>query len=875
MIKGAGLISRALGACVGTVVTWPKTTIAIALVLVASSGYYAAGNLGVNTDTANMISADLKWRKDFIAFRESFPSRDRNIVVVVDGPTPEVATQFSSALADALRSEPENFESVFLAGHGEFFEREGLYYLPLDELESLSDRLIAAQPLLGQVSRSFNGASVIELATEAVERSADGEIPGGSGGDPELGVLLAEIAATLDASRSSVRRPLDWAALLDVPTDSSKRQLLLVRPTFDFTRMQPARPAIERLRKIADSLRAGLGEDIRVRLTGTAAMEHEELLSVTRSASTAGIAALVLVTIVLFWALRSPVLLLISLVTLLSGLACTAAFAALAVGHLNLLSVAFAVLYVGLGVDFILHLTLRLKELIARGQELGPALVETARSVGTSLVICAVTTAAGFYAFIPTEFDGVSELGIISGTGMIISLIVSVTLLPALIVQFWRKGASRVVPGSERSGLPTLAFLTPRQVLAGAAVLCAACLLVLPGVRFDGNPIRLRDPDSESIRALEELAADSEAPLYNLVALADDRSTAERWSSELERLPVVDRVLTVDSLVPEAQEEKAFVLRDLDFVLGPDFGHLEEAPFEAVKLRSALEDLRTALGALPLPGDAERALLAAVTGWLGASADHTSAASLDRMRALDEDLRSDLAAELETLGRAVQAEPFARDALPPELSDRWVNASGQQLIEIVPAEDVSEDAAARRFVSAVRSVVPAATGLPVVYQEASKTVVSAFGLALIYALLLVTAFLVVFLDKTRDTLLVLVPILSAGIITAGMTVWLGIPFNFANIIALPLLIGVGVDSGIHMVHRMRTEPPENTQLLNTSTSRAVLASGLTTIASFGNLAFSMHVGMASMGQLLTLGMAVTLASTLILLPAIIKTWGLR
>jgi predicted RND superfamily exporter protein len=241
-----------------------------------------------------------------------------------------------------------------------------------------------------------------------------------------------------------------------------------------------------------------------------------------------------------------------------------------------------------------------------------------------------------------------------------------------------------------------------------------------------------------------------------------------------------------------------------------------------------------------------------------------------RLDALDQDLRSSLPQQLTRLARGLEGRPFGRAELPAALALRWINGSGQELIEIVPAEDVNDNAAAARFVTAVRRIVPHATGLPVVYQEASATVVRSFQLALLYAFAMVTLLLVLFLRNFKDTLLVLVPILFSATVTAGMTVWLGLPLNFANIIALPLLVGVGVDSGIHMVHRMRTEPPGRGQLIQTSTSRAVLASGLTTIASFGNLAFSPHLGMSSMGQLLTIGMAVTLVATLVVLPALMR-----
>jgi predicted RND superfamily exporter protein len=236
---------------------------------------------------------------------------------------------------------------------------------------------------------------------------------------------------------------------------------------------------------------------------------------------------------------------------------------------------------------------------------------------------------------------------------------------------------------------------------------------------------------------------------------------------------------------------------------------------------------------------------------------------------LESGLLTTLPRQLQRLAAGLTAGPFGREDLPEELTSRWVAADGTELIEITPAQDISDDVAAERFVETVRATVSTATGLPVVHYEAGRTVVRAFQLAFAYALLMVSIILWVFLRRLTDRVFVIVPVILAAGVTAAMTVPLGLQFNFANIIALPLLLGVGVDNGIHMVHRMRTEPPAAGGLLTTSTSRAVFASNLTTIASFGNLAFVSHRGMASMGQLLTLGMLVTLVTTLVLLPALL------
>jgi uncharacterized protein len=863
MVVQSARIGDALAGWVGWILRVRLLVVLVCLVGAAACLNYAARNLGINTDTADMISAALPWRVDILDFRETFAVRDRNLIVVIDAPSPEQADRVAAVIADRVLGAPELFQSGFFAGHGSFFERHGLMYLSPDELETLADRLAAAQPLLGRLQQRFDGTGLVEVLIEA-QTAAQGQAA-----LPDT--LYRELAVTFAAAAGSERRPVSWQRLLagDEGGADRARSLVLVRPVQDFTRVQSAGPAIAFLREAAAELVAAEPGEVTVRLTGSVALEHEELVSVTRSAGLAGLLALAMVGAVLFWALRSLVLVAIAVVTLVVGLAGTAAFAAAAVGHLNLLSVAFAVLYIGLGIDFIIHMSLRLRELTAQGLALDDALVETARSVGSSLLICSVTTAAAFYAFIPTPFQGVSELGLISGTGMFVSLFASLTLLPALasLTLPWSRGRDPARWFGARVGQPVTR--RPRFVLLAAGIVLVVSVALFPGLRFDSNPVNLRDPGTESVRTLTELADGSEVAMLQLVAIAPDHDTAVAWARRLGGLEEVSEVRTAESLVPGAQQEKLWILDDIALLLGRDFAAFERRPPQPEELAGSLATLAQVLHTRDDRDETRR--VAAAIDTLLARADSLPDDERERLLvAVDEDLLLNLPPQLARLEAGLEARPFGVDDLPSVLTERWFAPDGRELIEIVPAGNMLDDADTRRFVEAVHAVVPRATGLPVVHVEASATVVRAFQLAFVYALAMVFLILFMFLRDLKDSLLVLVPIVFAAAATAGLTVVLGIPFNFANVIALPLLMGVGVDSSIHIVHRMRNAPPADGRLHATSTARAVFASGLTTIASFGNLAFASHLGMASMGKLLTLGMAVSLVATLILLPALLN-----
>ena len=496
MSNFADRIGDRLARLVGAILRWRKAAIVTLLGAAFLCIWYAAHHLGVNTDTTNMMSPSLAWRQNFNEYREAFPSRDRNLLIVIDARTPARADAFAAQVLAELRRQPDLYHSILLQGEGDFFARNGLLYLPLPQLEQLADRLTAAQPLLGLLHARFDGAAVLDVASRTLSPPAGVQAGDASAAAP----LYAELARVLDEAGTAAGRtplePLAWGNLISTGAAQQQgtRRLIVLQPALDFGKIQPAATAINGVRAIVARLNEAEAEPVTVRLTGSVAMEHDELASVSASAGIGGVAALLLVCGILYVALRSWRLLAISVTALFAGLAYTAAFAAATVGHLNLLSIMFVVLNVGLGADYVIHVLLRYRELVAEGYAAEPALLTTMRGVGSSLLLAAFTTAAGFYAFIPTQFQGVAELGWIAGTGIFFGFIAATTLLPALVVQF----ASSLRVRSARTVLDPRIFVPfnrhPRAVLGVATVVIVASAVALRWVSFDSNPIHLRDP---------------------------------------------------------------------------------------------------------------------------------------------------------------------------------------------------------------------------------------------------------------------------------------------------------------------------------------------------------------------------------------------
>ena len=965
----------------------PRLVLAAATVLALASVLHARGNLGLDTDTAGMISADPEWRQTWIEFKEAFPQLVDTLLIVVDGETPDLADRASRDLAAALEAERALVEWAMRPDALPFFERNALLYLTPGELDALSSRLAEVQPFLGTLAAEPDLAGFAKL----LERASAASGPDRSRVD--LAPALDAIADAADAERDGRFFEVSWRNLLagDAGPEPETRRFVAVKPRLDYRELLPAGPVIERVRSLAHALGLTAGNGVQVRVTGGPALEHEELESVTQGAGIAGVVALAMVSVVLIAGLGSWRLVLATLGTLLVGLACTAGFATAAIGSLNLISVAFAVLYIGLGVDYAIHLSLRYRELVRRGAAHGEALDTAAGDTGASLVLCAVTTGLAFYAFVPTEFAGVSELGIISGTGMFVSLAATLTVLPAILTLMPlppRRGVpgtaphgdARHAPGTPPPGgtrhapdtSPGDALHAPDMSLSGdvrripdmppsgdvlhatntplsgdalhatntplsgdvrripdmppsgdvrhipavspsggasppawtskwasvpgrfrapvivvATVLGLGALAAVPVARFDDNPLNLRDPAAESVITYRGLLAAGDPSPWTLSVLRSGFADAERLARRLEALDSVKEVRWAASFVPEDQPEKLDRIEDLALMLGPDLDLAAPAPDPGTDGRRAgFERLHRAVGALAVDATSPPAASPAGSSTpdparrLQADAAFPRAASRARsaldalaagiddaaIRSFERRLTGGLPDRIDLLSRSLDAEEVAIESFPPRLHEQWIAGDGRYRLEIHPSENLDLRPALVRFIDEVQGIAPAATGTPLVQLKSGESVAGAFVQALGCALVLVTAVLVLVSRPRRDALLVMCPLLLAGALTVAAMVVLGIPFNFANVIALPLLLGIGVDNGIHMVRRARTAAGPG-GVLATSTTRAVLTSALTTICGFGSLALSPHPGMASMGAVLTIGLAATLVCTLLVLPA--------
>lgn len=866
-----GVISCSLSLLTAFVQRHAYLVLILSAVLTLYLLFYIVNNFRINSNLDDMLDNELPFRQLALDYDRAFDNRGE-IVIVLDGDTPETAAYIQKLLANKLKDNKKLFYDVYLPDGGSFFEKNGLLYLSVKELQDLSDRMAEVQPLMGMVSQDMTLRGFFSMLETIFKNTDDIE----SYDERFISMFnrLSEAFEAVTASEPTKPYHLSWQALM-FDTNLDTRRFIIVQPDIDYSELLAGKKAIDTIRDIAAEFTEGYG--VEARITGSVALENDDLLSVQKGTVLAAVVSLALVRIILSLGLGSRRLILFSLIALFVGLIWTTGFAIAFIGSLNLISISFAILFIGLGIDFSIQFSLRYRELLEKNNTSDKALVSTAKTAGSSLLLCAFTSAIGFYSFAPTAYLGISELGIISGTGMFISFFANLLLLPAFLT-IMPVRSHKIAPFKFNQTISMFPYKYARSISFIAILLGIGSAFLIPRVYFDYNPINLNDPDAESVKTVKELFKDGRSSPWKLSILEEDKEKANKLKKRLTRLEDVEMAITIDDFVPENQEDKLYIIDGLALFIPPLVKNPKKpAPtFDenmAVLTRMG-EALRTLILFTPRIDDSEnlkvlKRFYHSINN-LKEIARHSPTKAEFALEQLDRSLLMNLSFVLNQLRRALKAEAFGVQDLPKDLRSRYVAKDGRYRIEVSPRYNITENENLELFVDEVRAIAPNSIGSPVMILESGRVIIQAFKEATLYAVILITIIIVIMLRSFSETLLILVPLGLAVLYTASASVLLDIPLNFANVIVVPLILGVGVDIGVHFIHRFHTDPPSSGNILMTSTARGVFYSALTTLVSFGSLAFSAHRGTASMGQLLVLCMSFMLISTLIVLPALLK-----
>ncbi len=843
---------------VDTCARYRRTTIVAGILLMLGAGTFAAAKFSINTDVEGLISQDLPWHQRQLEMTRAFPQN--GILAVVRAPTSENAELASNALAQALSTNRRLFPVVEQLDSGDFFERNGILFQSPAEVTKTAQGLTRVQPFIAALAADPSLRGVMSALSSAAQAVEAGKIK-----LEQLAWPLSLADQTLGDVLSGRPASFSWQKLLEgqAPPDQQLRHFIGIRPTLDFTELQPGHKAEAAIRQATADLDLKGKFGATVGLTGQVPMNDDQFAVISASTWRDTLTAVIGVLIILWLALRSWKIMAAVFFSLMVGLAATAALGLAMVGSFNLISVAFFVLFVGLGVDFGIQFSVRYRAERHEHSDLRGALRWAACKAGDPLSLAAAATAVGFFAFLPTSYRGLSELGLIAGCGMLIAFLCSITLVPAMLAWLGPPGEAAPVGFQKLARLDDLLQRHRIAVIAGTFLVVLAGTPLLLHLTFDFNPVNLQSPVSPSVVAYRQLQSDPQTSGNDAEILAPSLQQADATAKRLADLPEVSRTVTLNSFIPADQEQKIAALKAASRRLGGALNPPRQQPSPSdqdnvAAIRSAAENLDRAAGKTGGPAaDAARRVSTLLRQLANADAATRARAGAAFVPALNYDL--------DLLRRSLAAEAVTTKSLPQNLVRDWLLPDDRARVQALPKGDPNDSSVLRNFATAVLRTEPAATGGAISLYESARTVTAAFAEAGILALTAIAILLFVALRRLTDVLLTLVPLLLAGVVTLEICVLDGIALNFANIIALPLLLGIGVAFKIYYIMAWRAG---RTGLLQSSLTRAVVFSAMTNAVAFGSMWASSYPGMSSMGKLMALALLCTMAAAVLFQPVL-------
>lgn len=835
-----------------------RVVLLVGMLTLLGSTIYAATRFSINTDIETLVSQNLPWHQREVELSRSFPQK--GISVVVTASTPEDAAVATDQLAQKLKDNPELFHQVVQPDSGAFFERNGLLFGSTADVQWTAEGLSHARPFLQA------------LAADPTLRGAVGVLGSAAQGVAAGRLKLAQLGWPLSLTRKVLEDVLagkpaffSWQALLQghAPGANQLRHFIEVAPRLDFNALQPGRAATEAIQKAASDLHLGERFGAEISLTGEVPMNDDQFSVIRSSAVRDTLTALLGVLVILWLALRSFRLIAAVFFSLAVGLAATAALGLLMVGSFNLISIAFFVLFVGLGVDFGIQFSVRYRTERHEIDNLRHALRCAAHKSGAPLALAAAATAIGLFAFLPTDYRGLSELGLIAGCGMLIAFACSITLVPAMLTALNPPGEPAAMGFKWLAPLDALLQRHRFLVIAGTILVVLAGSPLLFDLPFDFNPVDLQNPASPSVATYRKLQSEPETNGNDAEVLAPSQQQADQIAKRLSALPEVARVVTLTDFIPADQEHKIDALHSADRAIGPALSPRSKraAPSDEDTV-SALHRTAQALSNAAAGANGE---VADDARTVASQLDQLANASPEMRQKADAAITSSLDYDLDRLRESLSAQPMTLESLPADLVRDWQLPDGRARVQALAKGDANDVGVLRKFAEAVLAAEPSAAGAAVSYYESARTVTRAFVEAGIMALVAIAILLAIALRRIADVLLTLIPLLVAGALTLELSVLLGPQLNFANIVALPLLLGVGVAFKIYYIMAWRAG---KTGLLQSTLTRAVVFSALTNAAAFGSMWASNYPGMSSMGKMMALALACTMAAAVLFQPVL-------
>ncbi|WP_105901963.1 MMPL family transporter [Vibrio gangliei] len=797
----------------------------------AVSVIYSKQNFSVDSDFNHLVKQEAPWRDNLDKTTNAFGDSESSLVVVVSGRDQQQVQHVTEQLAQDFTNTPL-FNDVFAPTTLDWFKQQALWFLSEQDFNQFNSNLKVLMPKLQAASghQDNPAAQLFAQLNEAVQEKDE----------QAARLLIKSLNQVADSQASSV----DWFSVLLPENNKTHYQIISLNAEPQRDQKEPNKLIMEMAQQIISQYADTDG--VKIRITGQTALDFDEIKDANASVKLAGTMSLIGLIVVLGFGIRSLRIILASYAAVLVGLIWTLATGLWLVGSYNTISIVFLVMFIGLGVDFSIHFCLRIREeqgLHANNQR---SLWISIKETITPLSLCALTSAIGFLGFYPTAYTGLAELGVISAAGMFMGLLATFLVIPVFFFLFGYP-RNKVQPENHTFEEGEFWLIRHHKLVMGVAL----ALLVIAGIgasqmKFDFSTLVLKSPKSESVQTLEEIQQQGLTSSYQMMMLAKTPEQAKQWQEALSTLPEVSNALSINSFLPQDREQRVVTLSQ----------SVTQQPADSVDLISK-EQLVEHLQASSYANQVQPK----TWEWLN------KASNAEVYQAVANKALAPLMELQQGLGKMMQAPSPILSDIPEVLSKRYYNQQ-YALVVAYPSGDMRDVQQLDQFIKAVQKIAPNATGRPVAEQQVGKIITQSFIESTCYSLALIAVVLFFALKHKRDVVLSFIPLLLTTLSTMAVAHWTGYSLNMANIIVIPLIFGLGVDNGIHIVERFRAVDSVRA-FYRSSTPKAAILSSLTTIVTFGSLLFAAHRGMFSIGFLLTIAIGFLLFYSLTVLPALL------
>ncbi len=857
------------------------------LALFAVCVYYTVFHLQFDTSRSNLVGKNKTYHQNFLKFKKEFPTQD-DLVTVVESEDPEKNRQFVERLGARLEAETNLFHDVFYKGDLKMLGSKALLFVPEADLAELQKTLGDYRPFIQQFSHTTNLVSLFSMIN-AQFRTAKREK------NPETDAMVKAFPALeriVKDAKASLRRPgtppsPGVNALFSPSGDAeqeiyitfAKGRLYLVTAQAPTDELNFA--ALERLRVLVRETQAEV-PGLNVGITGEPVLEHDEMAQSQKDTSLASVVALFVCALIFIYGYQETGRPVKATLCLVIGLGYTLAFATLTVGHLNILTITFVPILIGLAIDYGVHLISRYEEELRRGRGEAAALAKALVYTGQGIFTGAFTTAGAFLAMVFTNFKGIQEMGLICGGGLLICLVPMITMLPVLLL----KGRQNVIDHEQgaladrRARIENVWLQRPVLVTCLTVALCALAATQIHKVYFDYNLLNMQSAGLPAVQLEKKLLNSADKSVLFGAVIATNLEQAVALEAQIKQLPAVASVESISRFVSEDQTRKLSMVAEVKRVLaGISFPDPDPQPADLPELSRTLYSLYGYLGAAHEEvckedpalakqfvslresiGELRREML---LGNPAAQEKHSL-----KLAAFQKALFNDVQDTFQSLQQQDNTAPLRAQDLPPALHDRFVGVTGKYLLMVYPKKDVWQRDNQKEFIEQLQTLDPNVTGTPVQLYHYTELLKHSYEEAARYSLIAIVILVLLHFRSPLALALALVPVGVGFLWLSGWMACFDVPLNPANIMTLPLVIGIGVTNGIHILNRYAEE--QTPSILARSTGKAVLVSGLTAIAGFGSLILGKHQGIQSLGYVMSVGLATCMVAGLTFLPALLN-----